>query len=142
MRARFFLATLLLIAIAACSSEKDQGLNGTYVGSQNFGIGQVSSTIQIQLSQKGTALTGSVTPPFQTLHVPISNGSVSGSQFQFDAKQGDFTFRYEGILRTTSESGASENILEGNFGPLGCINSTLGEPCPSDSNGTFTATKQ
>lgn len=135
MRYANFLAIFVLaLGMISCSKETDQGLTGRYIGTQNFGIAQVSSAIAIQLSQQGTTLTGTVIPPFQSDPVVISAGEVAGGQFHFNAAYGGFTFHYEGTVMGTK--------LTGNLDPLGCVSPASGEMCPTDSNGTFTATKQ
>ena len=136
MRIKTLLSSLLLLGFAmiSCSKETDQGITGRYIGTQNFGLGQVSSAISMQLSQQGGTLTGNVTPPFQTTVAAISNGEITGGQFRFNAAYGDLTYHYEGTIQNAK--------LTGSFEPLGCFNSASGENCPTDSNGTFTATKQ
>lgn len=130
------LAAVLVLAfgILSCGKETEEGITGRYIGTQNFGIGQIGSAIVIQLLQQGATLTGAVTPPFQSDVAPISMGEIAGSQVRFNAVHGGFTFHYEGMLQGTK--------LTGNFEPLGCFNPGSGETCPTDSNGTFTATKQ
>lgn len=125
---------LLVLGVSSCSKETDQGITGRYIGTQNFGLGQVSSAISIQLSQQGATLTGTVTPPFQAAAATITSGEVAGGQFRFNAAYGNQTFHYEGTIQNAK--------LTGNFEPLGCFSPASGENCPTDSNGTFTATKQ
>src|SRR6266404_2482284 len=88
---------LLLVLTAACSLEQDQGVTGLYLGTQKFGIAQAPSVIVLQLSQHGSALTGDVTPPFQTGEIAIFDGQISGTNFRWDVKSGSITYRYEGV---------------------------------------------
>jgi hypothetical protein len=130
------LAAILVLAfgIISCSKETDEGITGRYIGTQNFGIAQAGSAIALQLSERGATLTGTVTPPFQGDVAAISMGEITGGQFRFNASYGGFTYHYEGTIQGTK--------LTGSFEPLGCVNPGSGETCPTDSNGTFTATKQ
>src|SRR5688572_13524725 len=82
-----FLAVALFSALAlfACSSEtRESGMSGRYVGTQNFGIAQITSPIVIQIRQSGLSLTGTVTPPFQEDMMVIFNGRLDGTLFTFD----------------------------------------------------------
>ncbi|HET6266458.1 MAG TPA: hypothetical protein VFG11_01985 [Acidobacteriota bacterium] len=136
MVARFrVLIVLLLMSLAAVSCDQTViVITGNYAGTQNFGIGQVGSFFAISITQDSAVITGRVNLPFQTTTVPIMNGTMSGNRFQFDAVNNGTTFRY---------SGTSQNdTLMGNFEPLGCVVPSSGQPCLTDSNGTFTATKQ
>ena len=125
------LAALLFLSC----TDKEDGLNGRFNGSQRFGIGQVNSPITIVIERNGDRITGSVTPPFQTETVPFQNGSVQGNTIQFDRKEGDITFRYEAVLNP------ADNSLQGSFQPLGCLNPESGEPCQTDSDGSFNVRK-
>src|SRR5207237_10102653 len=84
---------VLLILAAGCNMEQDQSLTGSFLGTQKFGIGQVSSSIVLHLSQHGSLLTGEVTPPFQTGGVAITGGMISGSSFRWDLKSNGATYR-------------------------------------------------
>lgn len=131
------LGTVLLAALLAfsCSSEKaSQGFSGHYVGTQNFGIGQVSSAMSLTLRQSGNTFTGMVTPPFQSTEVSIINGRAEGNGIRFEAAYGNLTYHYEGVVQGSS--------VQGNFQPLGCVMQSSGQPCVTDSNGTFNLTKQ
>ena len=87
----------------------------------------------LDLRQNGNGITGSVTPPFSTELVGIVNGRIEGSTVHFDRKEGEITYRYQATLS------AERSILQGGFQPLGCIDPESGEPCQTDSDGSFTA---
>lgn len=132
-----FLVSLLIagLTVLSCSSEKaGEGISGRYVGTQTFGIGQVSSPMMLTLHQQNSVLAGSVTPPFRTDFVEISNGRIEGNSMRFDANYQGFTFHYEGVVQDAQ--------LQGNFQPLGCVLPSSGELCVTDSDGTFTLQKQ
>jgi hypothetical protein len=129
------LIVLVFLALGAMSCDQTViVITGNYAGTQNFGIGQVGSFFAISITQDGAIITGRVNLPFQTTTVPIMNGTASGSRFQFDVINNGTTFRYAGTNQN--------DTLMGNFEPLGCLDPTSGQPCLSDSNGSFTATKQ
>jgi hypothetical protein len=121
----------------ACN-EEDEFVSGTYAGTQVFGIGQVSSSMTIDLRQSGNSISGSVTPPFQEELKSIQNGKRDGDMIQFDRKEANITYRYSGSINRNG----MHQVITGGFGPLGCIDSTSGEPCQTDSSGSFTVTKQ
>lgn len=132
---------LIMISAFACKSEQDgQSISGRYVGTQQFGIGQVSSPFVLILSQRGNAVTGQVTPPFSNDLADIQGGEVTGSTVRFDRKVGNITYRYEATIQNSNAMMRSQ--IGGGLSPLGCINPGSGEPCLSDSNGSFTAEKQ
>jgi hypothetical protein len=120
---------LPLLFFAGCHTDDNQF--DRFVGTQKFGIGQVSSQIVIVLNQDGTTLSGGVTPPGSAIVEPISNGTITGTDVQFDRRADTITFRYNATL--------NGGELRGTFGPLGCIQPSSGEPCLTDSNGSFTA---
>ena len=131
---RFVIVLLFLVLGALSCDQTVIVITGNYGGTQNFGIGQVGSFFAISITQNGAIITGRVNLPFQTSTVPIMNGTTSGSQFKFDAINNGTTFRYAGTIQN--------DTMMGNFEPLGCIDPTSGQPCLTDSNGSFTATKQ
>lgn len=134
---RDFLGVILIGALLvwSCSSEKTSaGISGRYIGTQNFGIGQVSSAMMLSLRQQGSALTGTVTPPFHADAVDILNGTVEGSSIRFDANFSNITFHYEGTLQGSR--------LQGSYLPLGCVMQSSGQPCVTDSDGVFNLQKQ
>jgi hypothetical protein len=133
---RLILALILTAAaLSGCSSEDEEpGISGRYVGTQNFGIGQISSAIVIQIRQRNTVITGTVTPPFRMDPVTIFNGKLDGMTFQFDARHDGTTFRYTGVVR--------DNQMQGNYDPLGCVDASSGQPCQTDSDGSFNTQKQ
>ena len=134
---RDFLPALFIAALLAfsCSSEKEsEGISGRYIGTQTFGIGQISSPMALQLRQQGAMISGTVTPPFQTAEAGIQNGRVEGNSLRFDARYGGLTYHYEAMLQ--------EDRIQGGFGPLGCVMQSSGEPCVTDSDGGFNLTKQ
>lgn len=126
-----------VLTLSSCG-EEDEFATGTYSGVQVFGIGQVSSPIIIDLQQNGNNISGSVTPPFQDKLESISDGRLEGTTIQFDRKEADITYRYSGLI---SRNGMNL-VITGGFGPLGCSDPSSGEPCQTDSNGSFTVTKQ
>ena len=128
------LLIFLYVGFLSCSQEKDAGLSGRYIGTQNFGLGQVGSAIVINVSQQNMTLTGTITPPFQLQGQTILNGTAASGRFQFDTTFGNHTYHYDGMAEGTT--------LIGSFGPLACVTPASSEMCPTDSNGTFTATKQ
>ncbi len=132
---RTFLSFLLVLTFLGCT-DKEDGWNGRFTGTQRFGIGQVDSPITIVIERNGDKISGSVTPPFSNVPAPFQNGQIQGSTIRFDRKEGDITFRYEAILNPVDDS------LQGGFQPLGCTNPQSGEPCQTDSNGSFNASKQ
>lgn len=106
---------------------------------QNFGIGQISSAMAMELDQNGGLITGGITPPFSNEFVPITNGTIMDTRIRFDVQRmGDVTYRYTGSVRRIEMT----LIVQGEFQPLGCINPSSGELCQTDSNGSFTVTKQ
>jgi hypothetical protein len=127
-----FLAFLILMAC----TDKEKGLSGRYSGTQASGIGHVDSPITIVIEQNGDKITGSVTPPFSTDLIPFENGKLSGTTLQFDRKEGRITFRYLAVVNTAQSS------LQGEFQPLGCLEPESGEPCQTDSEGSFRAEKE
>ena len=133
---RLILALILTAAaLIGCSSEDEEpGISGRYVGTQNFGIGQVSSAIVIQIRQRNATLSGTVTPPFRVEPITIFNGKLDGMTFQFDALHGGTTFRYTGVVR--------DNQMQGNYDPLGCVDPSSGLACQTDSDGSFNTQKQ
>lgn len=131
------LCVLLIAALSflSCSSEKQsEGISGRYIGTQNFGIGQVPSAMTLVIRQQGTALNGTVTPPFRADGVVLVNGSMEGNSIRFDAVYANITFHYEGVAQGTR--------LQGSFQPLGCVMSSSGQPCVTDSDGTFNVEMQ
>jgi hypothetical protein len=141
--ALFKLGYWMAILIASLASlngcgEEDEFVSGTYSGTQVFGIGQISSAITIDLKQDGNAVNGSVTPPFQDKLEPITMGRLDGTNIQFDRKESNITYRYVGSI---TRNGFNTTI-SGGFGPLGCSDPASGEPCQTDSNGSFTVVKQ
>ncbi len=130
---RFFL--ILVFFLSSCAMEQEEGLSGRYTGIQHFGIGQVDSPIVIVIRQTGNTLTGTVTPPFTSEMIPFENGLIQGATIRFDRKSSGITFRYEAAINP------GQFTLQGGFEPLGCINPGSGEPCWSDSDGSFNATK-
>lgn len=134
---RDFLGALLIgvLTVLSCSSEKTSGgISGRYVGTQNFGIGQVSSAMMLSLRQQGSTLAGTVTPPFRADAVGVVNGTMEGNSFRFDASYSNITFHYEGT--------AQGSRLQGSYLPLGCVMQSSGQPCVTDSNGVFNLQKQ
>lgn len=124
-----------LLIFMACT-DKEQSLTGRYSGVQSSGIGQVDSPMTIVINQSGDKITGSVTPPFSSDLAPFENAKINGSTIQFDRKEGDITFRYEGIFNQ------AESSLQGQYQPLGCMDPDSGEPCQTDSEGSFRAEKE
>ena len=134
---REYLGCLVIAALAvlSCSSEKEsQAITGRYLGTQTFVIGQAESSMYLLLRQQGSAIAGSVTPPFQMNPVAIQNGTAEGNTIRFDAKYGGITYHYEAVRQA--------NQIQGNFEPIGCVFQSSGEPCLTDSNGGFNLTKQ
>ena len=129
---KYLIAILVVIGLGmlGCHSNEDTGFQ-RFVGTQKFGIGQVSSQIVIVIKQQGSTITGGVTPPFSSVLESITNGEITGNTIRFDRRQGNITYRYAATLQAIE--------LQGSFGPLGCIQPSSGEPCPSDSNGSFRA---
>lgn len=128
---------LLVLTISGCG-EEDEFATGTYAGVQVFGIGQISSSMTIDVKQNGNAISGSITPPFQDKLENITNGRLDGSTIQFDRRESSITYRYVG---TINRNGLNTTIT-GGFEPLGCSDPSSGELCQTDSNGSFTVTKQ
>ena len=123
------------LSLVSCSSEtQSEGISGRYIGTQNFGIGQVPSAMALVIRQKGSSLTGTVTPPFRSDAVDLRNGSMSGNGIRFDAVYADITFHYEGVVQGSQ--------IQGTYLPRGCLMQSSGEPCVTDSDGNFTVQKQ
>ena len=139
---RVSLLLFLILCAFGCKSEEDhqQGVSGRYVGTQRFGIGQASSPFILILSQRGNTITGQVTPPFSNDLVVIESGEVSGTTVRFDRKVGNITYRYEATIQNSDAMAPAQ--IGGGLSPLGCLNPSSGEPCLTDSNGSFTASKQ
>jgi hypothetical protein len=138
---RISLLLFLVLCVFGCKSEQDQqGISGRYLGTQRFGIGQVSSPFLLILSQRGNIVTGQVTPPFSNDPVAIEGGEVNGTTVRFDRKVGNITYRYEATIQNSNAMAPTQ--IGGGLSPLGCLNPSSGEPCLSDSNGSFTASKQ
>jgi hypothetical protein len=134
------LIAIVSFSILACSSEDEaERLSGRFVGTQNFGIGQVTSPFAVDLIQNGESVTGSVTPPFSIQMVPIINGSLRGSTLKFDRKEGSVTYRYQATVNRESSMRIN---LTGSIDPVGCIEPSSGEPCLTDSDGNFNASNQ
>jgi hypothetical protein len=126
---------LIPLLLAACM-DHSENITGRFTGTQQFGIGQVDSPIVLELQQNGQTITGTVTPPFSGEAVPIVNGRLEGSILYFDRKEGEITYRYQATLNT------GRSTVQGSFQPVGCIDPESGEPCQTDSDGSFTAEKQ
>jgi hypothetical protein len=138
---RISLMLFFVLCAIGCKSEEDQqGISGRYVGTQRFGIGQASSSFVLILSQRGNSVTGQVTPPFSNDLVAIEGGEVSGTTVRFDRKVGNITYRYEATIQNSDAMAPSQ--IGGGLSPLGCLNPSSGEPCLTDSNGSFNASKQ
>ena len=134
---RWSVGALLIgaLVLVSCSSDKrTAGISGNYMGTQNFGIGQAPSAMLLSVRQQGASITGAVTPPFQTGTVSLLNGSVQGSSLRFDAIHGNLTFHYDAVIQGQQ--------IQGSFEPLGCVMPGSGQPCVTDSDGTFTVQKQ
>jgi hypothetical protein len=132
---------IMILPLLCCKSEQDQqGISGRYAGTQRFGIAQASSPFILIISQRGNTLTGQVTPPFSNDLVAIESGQVSGTTVRFDRKVGNVTYRYEGTVQNLNAMAGTQ--ISGGLSPLGCINPSSGEPCLTDSSGSFTAEKQ
>jgi hypothetical protein len=121
-----------------CGDEDTDFATGTYVGVQVFGIGQISSPMTLQLQHNDKTVNGSVTPPFKDTLEAISNSTLNGDTIQFDRKESSITYRYSG---TFNRNGVN-TVITGGFAPLGCLDPSSGEPCQTDSNGSFTVSKQ
>jgi hypothetical protein len=134
MKILFATAIVFSMILWIGCDQDEEGISGTYAGTQRFGIGQVSSPIVVEIRQEGNVISGRVLPPFASELVPYINGEVRGTTIRFDRKEGNITYRYEGTLRSP--------LLEGEFGPLGCIDPGSGEPCLTDSSGSFSARLQ
>lgn len=134
---RFGLLIVMALAVSGCG-EEDEFATGKYEGVQVFGIAQISSPMTIDVKQNGNAVSGSITPPFQDKLENITNGRLDGSSIQFDRKEFSVTYRYVGVI---NRDGLNTTIT-GGFEPLGCSDPTSGELCQTDSNGSFTVTKQ
>ncbi|PWT92123.1 MAG: hypothetical protein C5B54_04065 [Acidobacteria bacterium] len=137
----FALIAAVLLLVNGCKSENDQqGITGRYVGTQQFGIGQVTSAFALVITQKGNVISGTVTPPFSGDLVQITNGQINGTTVRFDRKVGSVTYHYEATFQ--AQDAMQKSKISGGLSPLGCLNPGSGEPCLSDSSGSFTATKQ
>ena len=136
-RFEFALLIVMTLVVIGCG-EEDEFASGIYEGVQVFGIGQISSPMTIDVKQNGNAVSGSITPPFQDKLENISNGRLDGSTIQFDRRETSITYRYVG---TINRNGFNTTIT-GGFEPLGCSDPGSGELCQTDSNGSFTVTKQ
>ena len=132
---RILLLFFAILIFMACM-DKEQGLTGRYTGNQSSGIGQVESPITITIEQNGDTIIGSVTPPFSTELVPFENAKINGTSVQFDRKEGQITFRYLAVFNP------AESSLQGEYQPLGCLDPDSGEPCQTDSEGSFRAEKE
>jgi hypothetical protein len=129
-----FLFYVILIFMAC--TDKEQRLTGRYTGNQTSGIGQVDSPITIVIEQNSDTIKGSVTPPFSNDLVPFENAKINGTSVQFDRKEGQITFRYLAVFNP------AESSLQGEYQPLGCMDPDSGEPCQTDSEGSFRAEKE
>ena len=128
------IATIAFLMALWNGCADNEGINGSYAGTQTFGIGQVSSPIIIEIRQEGNVISGRVLPPFASVPVAYVNGEIRGSTIRFDRKEAEISYRYEATLQS--------GLVQGGFGPLGCINPSSGEPCLTDSSGSFTARLQ
>ncbi len=134
MRKLAFLVALF--GLFACRGDGDE-LTGNYEGEQRFGIGQVVSEFRLELHQDGNRIAGRVTPPFQQTMLEFTNGVADGRTFQFDIRFSGHTYRYSGNYSPGDDAQVSS--MTGYLQPLGCIDPNAGEPCLTDSNGSFTA---
>lgn len=132
------LLCLSLPMMSGCGEQNNDFASGTYAGVQVFGIGQISSAMILNLQQSGNSVSGSITPPFSDKLEAISNGVLNGDNVQFDRKESNITYRYSGALNRTN----TNTVIIGGFAPLGCLDTSSGEPCQTDSNGSFTVSKQ
>ena len=123
---------LAFIWLTGCRAEDDSEFQ-RFVGTQKFGFGQVSSQIVIVMRQEGVVITGGVTPPGKSVIEPFTNGQMDGITVRFDRREGSITYRYQATLQDPQ--------LRGNFDPLGCVVPSSGEPCLTDSNGSFTSVR-
>jgi hypothetical protein len=105
------LASIAMLMLTASAVAQTPGLTGTWEGSFVEADGD-SNPIQLNLTQKGTALTGTMGPNV-TRQWPIEKGEVAGAKATFEVHQGGAVHRFTLTLDKGKLQGEMRSEING-----------------------------